>query len=142
MRYCRSRMSDERTLAELAEASGIPARTIRFYIARGLLDGPVKAGRGAAYTAGHLARLEQIKTLQAEGRMLSEIGPLVAGGSPAAAATAAPTAWWQHAISDDIVIFTRADASPWRTKQIRAAIDEIAARLAKPDNNNRSRRDS
>ena len=35
-------MSNSRTLAELSEESGIPARTIRFYIARGLLDGPVK----------------------------------------------------------------------------------------------------
>ena len=67
-------MEGERTLAELAEAAGIPARTIRFYIARGLLDGPLKAGRGAVYTAEHLARLEKIKTLQAEGRMLAEIG--------------------------------------------------------------------
>ena len=30
-------MADEMTLAELAEASGLAARTIRFYIARGLL---------------------------------------------------------------------------------------------------------
>ena len=51
----------------------MPARTIRFYIARGLLDGPVKAGRGAVYTADHLARLERIKEMQAEGRMLAEI---------------------------------------------------------------------
>ena len=81
-------MRKSKTLAELSEESGIPARTIRFYIARGLLDGPVKAGRGAVYTAGHLARLEKIKALQAEGRMLAEIahdlnGPPVERGSSA-----------------------------------------------------------
>ena len=54
-------MSKFKTLAELSEESGTPARTIRFYIARGLLDGPLKAGRGAVYTAEHLARLEKIK---------------------------------------------------------------------------------
>ena len=72
-------MNEYLTLAELAEAAGVPARTIRFYIARGLVDGPVKAGRGAAYTAEHLARLERVKSLQAEGRMLSEIGRIVGG---------------------------------------------------------------
>ena len=32
-------MNNSRTLAQLSEESGLPARTIRFYIARGLLDG-------------------------------------------------------------------------------------------------------
>jgi len=53
-------MGNPKTLAELSEESSIPARTIRFYIARGLLDGRVKAGRGAVYTAERL-RLEKIQ---------------------------------------------------------------------------------
>ncbi len=120
-------MSDVATLAELAETSGIPARTIRFYIARGLLNGPVKAGRGAAYTAEHLARLEEIKRLQAEGRVLTEIAQILNGGPPQAVAQ--PIAWWQHAIQDDVTVSVRVDVSPWRMKQIRAAIDVMAARL-------------
>jgi DNA-binding transcriptional MerR regulator len=120
---------DEKTLAELAEESGIPARTIRFYISRGLLDGPVKAGRGAVYNAGHLRRLEQIKELQAEGRMLAEIAPLL-GPRRQERAAKPPSAWWQHAIADDLLVWTRAGASPWRTKQLRAAIAEMTARLA------------
>jgi DNA-binding transcriptional MerR regulator len=115
------------TLAELAEQSGIPARTIRFYISRGLLEGPVKAGRSAAYTSGHLARLEKIKSMQAEGRMLSEIGPLLDSGSRQRSTV--PTAWWQHAIADDVVVWTRADVSPWRMKQVRAAVEEMEKRL-------------
>ena len=117
------------TLAELAEASGLAARTIRFYIARGLLDGPVKAGRAAAYTEDHLARLEKIKKLQAQGRMLSEIGRSLAGGTTPERHAAAPTAWWHHAIADDVVVLTRSDVSPWRTRQIREAIDELARSL-------------
>ncbi len=69
------------TLAEIAEASGLPARTIRFYIARGLLNGPAKGGRNAAYTAEHVARLERIKRLQAAGHTLSEIGRMLSGPS-------------------------------------------------------------
>ena len=96
-------MSNSKTLAELSEESGIPARTIRFYIARGLLDGPVKAGRGAVYTAEHLARLETIKKLQAEGRMLAEIAHDLNGG-PAAPAASPPAPWWQYAIQEDVMI--------------------------------------
>ena len=124
-------MSDSITLAELSEESGIPARTIRFYIARGLLDGPVKAGRGAAYTPHHLARLEKIKSLQSEGRMLSEIINLLSPAAPSENATP-PTAWWQHAIGDDLLVWVRGDVSPWRMKQIRAAIHGLAAQLAEP----------
>jgi DNA-binding transcriptional MerR regulator len=122
-------MNDEKTLVDLAEQSGIPARTIRFYISRGLLEGPVKAGRGAIYTSQHLARLEKIKALQAQGRMLSEIAPML--GTPQAAVSHPPSVWWQHAIDDDILVWTRADVSPWRMKQMRAAIDAMAARLVK-----------
>ena len=117
------------TLADLAQSSGLPARTIRFYIARGLLDGPVKAGRGAAYTSEHLDRLERIKTLQAEGRMLSEIARTLGGAAPEVASAPQPTAWWQHVVADDVVVWVRADAGPWRTRQLRAAIEEFTGRL-------------
>jgi DNA-binding transcriptional MerR regulator len=132
-------VKEELTLADLAESSGLPARTIRFYIARGLLDGPVKSGRAATYTSEHLARLEKIKELQATGRMLSEIGRTLLGAAPGKSA-APPTAWWQHAIADDVVIMTRADIGPWRTKQIRAAIEEFARSLEPVNDEKRSRK--
>jgi DNA-binding transcriptional MerR regulator len=127
-------MSHSRTLTELSEESGIPARTIRFYIAKGLLDGPVKAGRGAAYTTEHLARLEKIKSLQAEGKMLSEIVNVLNGGSPAQE-TATPSPWWQHVIQEDVMVWVRGDVSPWRMKRIRSAVDAMAALLLEPENN-------
>ena len=73
-------MSESMTLAELAEASGLPARTIRFYIARRVLSGPGKAGRGAAYGPEHLKRLQQIQRLQSQGRTIAEIGSMVLYG--------------------------------------------------------------
>ncbi len=128
-------MSDPMTLADLSDESGIPARTIRFYISRGLLDGPVKAGRGAEYAAGHLARLEKIKKLQADGRMLSEMVNILNAGRSADAATP-PTAWWQHVIHDDVMVWVRGDVAPWRMKQIRAAVEAFAVQLAVPENDN------
>ena len=128
-----------KTLAELSEESGMPARTIRFYIARGLLDGPVKAGRGAVYTAEHLARLEKIKEMQAAGHMLAEIAQTLAAGPPPETA-APPTAWWQYAIDNDVMVWVRGDVSPWRVKQIRAAVDDMTARLREPESGTGTRR--
>ncbi len=113
------------TLAELSEASGVPARTLRFYISRGLLDGPVKAGRGASYSEDHLRRVQQIRKWQSEGRMLSEIGRDLA--APAVAIE--PVAWLHYAVAEDVVVQVRAGTGPWRTKQIRDALKELARRL-------------
>jgi DNA-binding transcriptional MerR regulator len=125
-------MNEEKTLAELADATGIPARTIRFYISRGLLAGPAKAGRGAVYTDAHLERLERIKALQAAGRHLSEIAPLMESGAEERPSYPS-AAWWQHTVADDVVVWTRADASPWRLKQIRDAVDQMAVRLRRKE---------
>ncbi|MFN7995808.1 MAG: helix-turn-helix domain-containing protein [Bryobacteraceae bacterium] len=131
-----SGMTEQMTLAELSEAAGIPARTIRFYIARGLLAGPVKAGRGAVYTAEHLARLEKIKALQADGRMLAEIAHELAGET--ARPVSVPVSQWsQYAVQDDVMVWVRGDVSPWRMKQIRAAIAGMAARLQETENDKR-----
>ncbi|HEV3202461.1 MAG TPA: helix-turn-helix domain-containing protein [Bryobacteraceae bacterium] len=125
-------MSDSMTLAELADASGLPARTIRFYIARRVLNGPVKAGRGAVYGPEHLERLQQIQRLQAEGRTIAEIGRTLDGNPPEFHAQTSPAAWWQHVVADDVTVWVRDGLSPWRTRQIRAAIGELAGRLRTP----------
>jgi DNA-binding transcriptional MerR regulator len=120
------------TLSELAEQSGVPARTIRFYISRGLLNGPAGAGRAASYTREHLERLDAIKREQAGGRTLADIASrLVQPNSDPEPVPA--TAWWQHMAADDVVVLARADVSPWRTKQIRAAIAELAQKLKATD---------
>ncbi len=121
------------SLAELAETSGIPARTIRFYISRGILQPPLKAGRAAAYGPEHVERLERIKAMQAEGRMLSEIGREVESERPAVLKE--PTAWWQHTIAGDVVVWTRADAAPWRIRQVRGALEDFARALNRNDDN-------
>lgn len=52
------------TLEELAEETGIEARTIRSYIEKGLLPSAQSRGRGAAYLPDHLVRLRVIKMLR------------------------------------------------------------------------------
>jgi DNA-binding transcriptional MerR regulator len=97
-----------------------------------LLPGPAKAGRGAVYTNAHQERLEKIKTLQSQGRHLVEIGPLIEE-APAARPDYPSAAWWQHAIADDVLVWTRGDVSPWRQKQIRDAVDQMAQRLRRKE---------
>ena len=123
----------EWTLAELVDESGIPARTIRYYISRGLLEGPVQAGRGAYYTAAHKRRLEEIRKQQASGKMLADIA--LSGDGGRAPEVPTPSAWWQYPVSEDVVVWVRADASPWRLKQARLAVAEMNARLRQAGGN-------
>jgi DNA-binding transcriptional MerR regulator len=81
-------------------------------IACGLLNGPAKGGRVADYTAEHVVRLERIKRLQADGHTLLEIGRILSGHSAAKAAVEPPTAWRQHAIAVDVIVWVRDGASP------------------------------
>jgi Ca-activated chloride channel family protein len=51
-------------LEELARDSGVSARTVRYYVQRGLLPAPVFRGKDTAYSAEHLTRLRAIRRLQ------------------------------------------------------------------------------
>jgi DNA-binding transcriptional MerR regulator len=61
------------SLARLAELSGVPTRTIRYYQSIGLLPKPEHAGKHAVYTAEHVARLEDISRMRAQGLQLDAI---------------------------------------------------------------------
>jgi len=63
----------EYSLQDLSDLAGVTPRTIRYYIAQGLLPSPGRAGPGAAYTDGHLNRLRLIRRLQREHLPLAEI---------------------------------------------------------------------
>lgn len=63
----------EFSIDELAAATGIPSRTIRFYQASGALQKPEIRGRKAFYTASHVERLELIARLQDRGLRIRAI---------------------------------------------------------------------
>lgn len=68
---------EDLSLDELAERSGVSARTIRYYQSEGILPSPRKVGRDARYAVGHLERLEQIFELQARGLKIEAIKQLL-----------------------------------------------------------------
>src|ERR671939_1447468 len=77
-------MPDEQlTIDELAQRTGMTVRNLRAHQSRGLLPPPVVRGRTGYYGAEHVARVELIKELQADGFNLEAIRRLIenAGGS-------------------------------------------------------------
>ena len=120
------------TLRELAGRTGAPPRTIRFYIARGLLAGPDKAGRSAVYGDAHVERIELIRQLQQAGHTLAIIAQRLA--QPPGQAAPASVAWRHFEIAPDVVVTVREDAAPWRVRQIHDALRELRGLLNQPQN--------
>jgi len=118
----------ELKLDELARKSGVPARTIRLYITRGLIPGPLRRGRKAAYSAKHLKALAEIRRLQKQGLTLAEIrqhraGPVEGGRLPE------PVRWSSYAVAPNVVVLVREDVGGWRLKQVRNAVSALSACL-------------
>jgi DNA-binding transcriptional MerR regulator len=68
----------EYTMAELAETSGLPERTLRLYRTKGLLDPPEVRGRVGYYGINHLTQLRMVKALSDRGFPLAVIAELQA----------------------------------------------------------------
>src|SRR3954452_18771276 len=73
------------TIDQLARRTGMTVRNIRAHQSRGLVPAPAVRGRTGYYGEEHLARIELIKELQADGFNLEAIRRLLegAGGSSA-----------------------------------------------------------
>lgn len=71
---------DRISLEQLAERSGVPPRTVRYYIQRGLVDRPEGERRGAWYAPRHLEQLLRIRRWSEAGLSLEGITQLLQGG--------------------------------------------------------------
>lgn len=65
------------SIVDLATATGVSARAVRFYVQQGLLHPPLGRGRGSHYDPSHLERLKQILEFQQAGHSLEAIGKLL-----------------------------------------------------------------
>jgi len=68
-------------LDELAAATGVPPRTIRYYQSNGLLPKPGRAGKAAVYGDEHHRRLELIADMRARGLQLDAIRDVLAASA-------------------------------------------------------------
>jgi DNA-binding transcriptional MerR regulator len=103
------------TIDELARRTGLTVRNIRAHQARGLLPPPALRGRTGFYGPEHLARLELVKALQADGFNLEAIRRLLehAGGS-----------------TDAVLRFARAVRAPWDEEEPRAvSLEDLRERF-------------
>ncbi|MGA2095250.1 MAG: helix-turn-helix domain-containing protein [Candidatus Acidiferrum sp.] len=119
----------ELSLGALAEESGLSERTIRYYISRGLLEGPARGGRGAYYTPEHLKRLREIQRSQQQGLTLTEIER---SGDLATVPTRLPEpeTWHAYPLAEDIVVQVKAGSSPWRQHQVKSTLERLARELS------------
>lgn len=102
----------EMTVDELARRAGMSVRNVRAHQSRGLLQPPEVRGRTGYYGPEHLARLEFVKELQAEGFNLEAIKRILEN---------APEASSQEALD-----FTRALTAPFSEERSEViSVDEL-----------------
>jgi DNA-binding transcriptional MerR regulator len=65
--------TDTYSIGDLARLTGVNVRTIRYYLAQGLLPASGESGPGAHYGEGHLDRLRLTKRLQQQHLPLAQI---------------------------------------------------------------------
>jgi DNA-binding transcriptional MerR regulator len=151
-------------LDELARAAGMSARTVRYYVQRGLLPAPAFRGKDTAYRHEHLVRLRAIRRLQEayypldaiaaelEGRTSSEIErmaeghvrpPVLSAPSPPAPSTSPAT---RDEVARSIELFpgvelTVADDAPPESVRLVEQLLEIlkatSKTLSKPEGGRR-----
>src|SRR5919198_989441 len=74
--------SERLGIGALAERAGVTPRTVRYYVAEGLLPPPGGTGQQRVYTHEHLLRLKAIRRLKEAYLPLGEIRHRLAGLSP------------------------------------------------------------
>jgi DNA-binding transcriptional MerR regulator len=103
------------TIDELAQRTGLTTRNIRAYQSRGLLPPPEVRGRTGYYAQEHLARLELIREMQADGFNLTAIKRLIDGSGGE----------WE-----DMLGFKRIALSGWEDEEPEVTtLEEFAARF-------------
>ena len=61
------------TIDELNQLTGVPPRTIRLYVQRGLIPPATGRGRGSHYSGVHLAGIQRVQDLKRAGKTLDDI---------------------------------------------------------------------
>ena len=140
-----------------ASARSAPsARSVRFYVANGLLDRPEGAGTAATYNYRHLLQLLSIKIRQREGATLESIKSemrevtgdalerrVAASLAPALGAHAdvavrntdddRPASWRRFAVADGIELHVREDSPAARDDALVAMREAVRAALGRAD---------
>ncbi|HVL23737.1 MAG TPA: helix-turn-helix domain-containing protein [Thermomicrobiales bacterium] len=102
------------TLSDLERETGVNARTIRYYIAEGLLQPAYGRGPSATYDADHLLRLRVIQRLKDDRLSLRDIKERLSHMTPEDVAVMlkiqmqpAAETWRRYALHEDLEVLVR-----------------------------------
>jgi DNA-binding transcriptional MerR regulator len=119
------------SIDEISTLAGMTPRTVRYYIAEGLLDRPEGEKRGAHYLPRHLEQLLQIRRWTEAGLSLERIREHRAGAledpPPRPLRPGTVEVWSRVMLADGLELHlepTRAGLSP---EQVRALVGEVTA---------------
>jgi DNA-binding transcriptional MerR regulator len=110
---------------DLASLAGVTPRTVRYYIAQGLIDKPEGEKRGAHYLRRHLKQLLQVRRWTDAGLSLDRIRELRAGAPenppPRAVAPGTVEVWSRMTLADGLELQIepgRAGLAPPQLRQL------------------------
>ena len=116
--------------SELASLAGLPERTVRYYIQRGLVDRPGGVGRGAHYTARHLEQLLQVRRWSEAGVSLDRIAEFTeaADAIPPRSPRVGEISVRSHVrVAPGIELVIAPDEAGWSPAQVREMTRQVLA---------------
>ncbi len=119
------------SIDELATLAGVTPRTVRYYIAEGLLDRPEGEKRGAHYLRRHLEQLLLIRRWTDAGLSLERVRELIAGAPEdpprQRAMPGSVEVWSRMTLADGLEVHVEPGRAGLSPEQVRALARGIAA---------------
>jgi len=117
------------SIDELSTLAGVSPRTVRYYIAEGLLERPEGEKRGAHYLRRHLEQLLLIRRWTEAGLSLERISELVAGAPEDPPRRAPPPGsievWSRVTVADGLELQIEPGRAALSPEQVRAFVRGI-----------------
>lgn len=119
------------SIDELSTLAGLTPRTVRYYIAEGLLERPVGEKRGAHYLPSHLERLLLIRRWSDAGLSLERMRELLDGAAedppPRAVRAGSVEVWSRVTLADGLELQIEPGRAGLSPEQLRALVREVTA---------------
>jgi DNA-binding transcriptional MerR regulator len=119
------------SIHDLATLASVPTRTVRFYIAQGLMDRPHGAKRGAWYEERHLQQLLLIRRWTDAGLSLERVRELQAGSPdeapPRPVKAGMVEVWSRVTLADGVELQVEPGRAGMTPEQVRAFIQDVTA---------------
>jgi DNA-binding transcriptional MerR regulator len=122
-------MRSRYSIHDLAALASVPTRTVRFYIAQGLMDRPHGTKRGAWYEDRHLQQLLLIRRWTDAGLSLERVRELQAGSPeevpPRPVKPGMVEVWSRVTLADGVEIQVEPGRAGMTPEQVRAFFQDV-----------------